>query len=82
MVSIIKLNKGLESYKGILNWKGNEYKFLYLFNLIIDTISMMYLFLFKCRSSLSFLSFDVFDITILSIKNTHQMIKKTKKNDI
>lgn len=29
MVSIIKLNKGLESYKGILNWKGNEYKFLY-----------------------------------------------------
>ncbi|MCI2768554.1 DNA internalization-related competence protein ComEC/Rec2 [Staphylococcus warneri] len=28
-VSIIKWNKELESYKGILSWKGNKYKYIY-----------------------------------------------------
>ena len=36
MVSIIKLNKGLESYKGILNWKGNEYKFYTKLKILIN----------------------------------------------
>ena len=28
-VSIIKWNKKLESYRGILSWKGNKYKYIY-----------------------------------------------------